>query len=132
MQLIAQAGAIAVRGQGDEAEVVIVRARRSPAWIFPKGHIDAGETAEQAAVRELAEEAAVVGEALTVVGSLRFRSGSEPVEVTYYLVRFLRSVPPTEQREVRWCRFPEARALLTYEDTRRLLDAAQALVAGRG
>jgi 8-oxo-dGTP pyrophosphatase MutT (NUDIX family) len=124
---VEQAGAIAIRGQRDEAEVVLVRARRSDAWIFPKGHIEPGESTEGAAVRELAEEAGVVGEPLTVVGSLQFRSGTEQVNVTYYLVRFLKSGPPTEQREVRWCRFGEARALLTYEDSRRLLDEAERL-----
>ena len=129
-QRVEQAGAIAIRGHGNEAEVLLVRARRSGDWIFPKGHIEAGESAEQAAVRELAEEAGVVGAPLTVVGSLQFSSGALAVHVTYYFVRFLRVAPPAEQREVRWCRFAEARATLTYEDTRRLLDEVEKLARG--
>jgi len=127
-RLIEQAGAIAVRGRGDQAEVVLVRARRSPAWIFPKGHIDAGETAAQAAVRELLEEAGVVGEAVAPVGSSRFSSGAEQIEVAYYLVRVLGLGIAAEQREVRWCRFIDARARLTYADSRRLLEDAWALL----
>ena len=47
--------------------------------------------------------------------------------MTYYLVRFLELGRSAEDREVKWCRFKEARTLLTYEDSRRLLDEAQAL-----
>jgi 8-oxo-dGTP pyrophosphatase MutT (NUDIX family) len=124
--LIEQAGAIAVRGSDDGLEVLLVRARKSPAWIFPKGHIEGGESAEQAAVRELLEESGVIGTPVCVVGSSRFRSGPDEVEVIYYLVRFLRSGVSEEDREIRWCRIDQARTLLTYEDSRRLLDEARA------
>ena len=39
-------------------------------WAFPGGHIDEGETAEQAALRELAEEVGVVLGETAVVGRL--------------------------------------------------------------
>src|SRR5689334_5527957 len=41
-------------------EVVLVRSRRG-SWTLPGGKIDPGETPEQAAIRELREEAGVVG-----------------------------------------------------------------------
>lgn len=128
MPVIAQAGAIAVRDGRDEVEVLLVRARRSPAWIFPKGHIEPGESAEEAAVRELAEEGGVVGAPLTRVGVSRVLTGDDPIEVTYFLVRFLAAGRSAEERETRWCLFSEARTLLTHEDARRLLDEAQSMM----
>jgi diadenosine hexaphosphate hydrolase (ATP-forming) len=39
-------------------EVLVLR-HRDGSWVFPKGHIDPGETALEAALREVAEEAGV-------------------------------------------------------------------------
>jgi 8-oxo-dGTP pyrophosphatase MutT (NUDIX family) len=126
--LIEQAGAIAIRRRGKEPEVVLVRSRRTGDWVFPKGHIEEGESADETAVRELEEEAGVTGEALKLVGSSRFRLNGEQVEVTYYLVRSLSSRRSPEMREVKWCRFDEARTLLEFADARRLLDKAEKLI----
>jgi 8-oxo-dGTP pyrophosphatase MutT (NUDIX family) len=128
LRVVIQAGAIAVRQRGKEPEVVLVRSRRTGDWIFPKGHIEEGETADETAVRELEEEAGVTGEALTVVGASRFRLNGEQFEVTYYLVRSLSSQRSPEMREVKWCRFDEARTLLEFADARRLLDKAEKLI----
>jgi 8-oxo-dGTP pyrophosphatase MutT (NUDIX family) len=128
LRVFVQAGAIAVRQRGKEPEVVLVRSRRTGDWIFPKGHIEDGESAGEAAVRELEEEAGVIGEALTVVGSSRFRLDGEQFEVTYYLVRSLSSQRSPEMREVKWCRIDEARTLLEFADARRLLDKAEKLI----
>src|SRR4029077_451625 len=41
-------------------------------WSLPKGHIEAGETAEQAAVREVEEETGIAGEILAELGTIDF------------------------------------------------------------
>ena len=56
---------ILVRGGGERLEVLLVQrnpaARFMPgAWVFPGGALDAGETARDAALREVEEEAGVV------------------------------------------------------------------------
>jgi 8-oxo-dGTP pyrophosphatase MutT (NUDIX family) len=131
MARVAQAGAITVRGDGSAAEVLIVRAKKDPTkWIFPKGHIELGETAAEAATRELAEEAGVVGEVLRAVGTSTFPSGEDLIEVAYFLLRFISTVPPLERRETRWSRFDEARRLITFEDAQRLIDATEQMLAG--
>src|SRR3954465_5102063 len=38
-------------------------------WSLPKGHIEVGETAEQAAVREVEEETGISGETLAARGT---------------------------------------------------------------
>lgn len=42
---------------GDGGTIALVQSRASGFWTFPKGHIDEGETDEEAARREIAEEA---------------------------------------------------------------------------
>jgi 8-oxo-dGTP pyrophosphatase MutT (NUDIX family) len=125
MRKVPQAGAIALRERKGRVEAMIVRARKDPSqWIFPKGHIERGETAEDAAVRELQEEAGVDGSADGVIGVSTFQSGTECVDVTFYLVRYSRMVKPSEKREARWCSIDEARRTLSFDDSRRLLDEA--------
>lgn len=42
---------------GEGGTIALVQSRRSGFWTFPKGHVDEGETDEEAARREIAEEA---------------------------------------------------------------------------
>ena len=48
-------GVIPFRWNGDEKEYLILL-QKSDCWSFPKGHMEAGETEEQTALRELFEE----------------------------------------------------------------------------
>jgi 8-oxo-dGTP pyrophosphatase MutT (NUDIX family) len=125
-RFIDQAGAVAVRGDGADAQVLVVRARKDPEhWIFPKGHIDNGESAEDAALRELREEGGVDGLISRLLGVSTFQWRDKQIKVSYFLVRFARTVTPAELRELRWASFDEARRLLTFEDARQLLDQAR-------
>jgi 8-oxo-dGTP pyrophosphatase MutT (NUDIX family) len=126
---IPQAGAIAFKIASDLPLILLVRAKKAPSeWIFPKGHIEAGETAAAAAARELEEEAGIKGEALGLIGSLDFRSGDEIVTVAYYLFKFLTQLPRSEKREVRWCEYQEALALLSHRDAVGLLQKALPII----
>lgn len=124
-----QAGAIAFKLVDDEAWVMLVRARKTPAdWIFPKGHIEAGETAEFAAERELAEEAGVHGKSVGLVGRLAFRSGQSDVTVAYYLVLFVAEVQREEKRERKWCTYEEALSKLSHPAAADLLRTALPMI----
>jgi len=48
------------RDDGDAVEVLVIHRERYDDWTFPKGKLDPGETWEQAAVREVWEETAIV------------------------------------------------------------------------
>lgn len=126
---IAQAGAIAFKNANQSPLILLVRAKKNPQnWIFPKGHIESGESAEAAAARELEEEAGIRGELLGLVGSLDFQSDDEMVSVAYYLFRFVAEVARTEDRETRWCEYDEAAALLSFRDSAELLKKALPLI----
>jgi ADP-ribose pyrophosphatase YjhB (NUDIX family) len=121
----AQAGAITFKIVNDEPQILLVRAKKTPEdWIFPKGHIEDGETAEFAAERELAEEAGVRGELVGLVGSLEFRSGHEDVSVAYFLIAYVGEVLREETRERKWCSYDEALRLLSHPTAADLLRMA--------
>ena len=41
-------------------------------WSLPKGHVEQGETAEQTAIREVAEETGIHGHVLAALGSIDY------------------------------------------------------------
>ena len=121
-----QAGAVVFRRDGAGLRFLLVRSRRNPSdWIFPKGHIEEGETAGQAAVREAEEEAGVTGRvACSLAPLLTFRQGERQVRVQYFLIEYTGEVEPTEQRELTWLPPPEALVRLTHESAKTLLQHA--------
>lgn len=56
-----QAGVLAWLPGTDPVEFAIVTSRRTGRWVFPKGGIDAGMTAPEAAAQEAFEEAGLTG-----------------------------------------------------------------------
>jgi 8-oxo-dGTP pyrophosphatase MutT (NUDIX family) len=110
---------VCYRPASNGVEVVLVRSRRG-SWTIPGGRIDPGEKPEQAAIRELREEAGVVGAggaalvthvlAIKNVGDiLRPHASRSPV----FLVRAQRCETTQEEwRTPTWFRPPEARVAL--------------------
>jgi diadenosine hexaphosphate hydrolase (ATP-forming) len=115
------AGGIVYRQSERGPEYLIVRARRDPtAWVFPKGHIEPGETAEAAAVREVAEEAGCAARVVAMLGQLVFGD----VRTRVYLMQFEREAGAGEGRELFWGTAEEAGKRLTFADARALLELA--------
>ncbi|HEY7009770.1 MAG TPA: NUDIX hydrolase, partial [Jatrophihabitantaceae bacterium] len=105
-------------------------------WSLPKGHIEAGETAEQAAVREVEEETGISGVILAELGTIDFWFVADGRRihktVRHYLLRAVRgelSDADIEVSEVAWVPLPDIRARLAYPDERGLVDAAGRLLA---
>ena len=120
------AGGVVFRGDADR-RVLLVRAKPAPHdWVLPKGHIERGETAETTARREVMEEAGVDAEPLRYAGTVEFFTpGGKHVRSAFFLMRFIRTVPPQEQREVRWTTIDEAKRLVQFDDTRALIEQAR-------
>jgi mutator protein MutT len=121
-RVIQQAGAITFK-PGTPPLVLLVRAKKDPAhWIFPKGHIDSGETAEEAAVRELLEEAGVTGKPVRKAGECEHRLGEKQYHVIYFIMTYGSTESSGEPgRTPRWCSIDEALTLLTFPDSRKIL-----------
>jgi 8-oxo-dGTP pyrophosphatase MutT (NUDIX family) len=124
--LLRQSGAIVVRLDKREPRVLLVTSRRNPnRWIFPKGHIEKGESAEAAALREAREEAGVVGKSIGPAGILEYRFLGAAFRVEYYLAVLKKESGPPEKGRVRaWCSLDEALERLRFKNTRKLLRKA--------
>ena len=132
MNAIPQAGAIAVRDDDGARGFLVVRAKKTPTdWIFPKGHVEPGESPEQAALRELIEETGFEGTLLARVGAAEYARGDTRYHVEYFLVSAGERVGAGDGREVRWCTAKEAFALLTHGNARELLQRADTLLRPR-
>ncbi len=120
------AGGVVVRQSPSGPQYLIVEANSNPGvWVLPKGRIEQGETPEEAAVREVEEEAGCRAAIVKPVGSIEFNSTS----VAFYLMRYEGDVPRDEDREIFWGSYEKARRRLSFEDTREILSRAHALVA---
>lgn len=130
------AGGVVVRG---EEALVIVPTRRaadgSEVLGLPKGHIDEGETAAQAAEREVREETGVTAELRGELGVVRYRyrRGGRTVSksVRFFLFDYVSGDTADHDHEVReafWVDLRRAREELTYEGEREVVGRALALL----
>jgi 8-oxo-dGTP pyrophosphatase MutT (NUDIX family) len=110
-------------------------------WALPKGHIDEGESAAEAAVREVREETGVEGTFVEKLGDIRYvytanwdeRKGERIFKVvSFFLLRAGRGrideideEMRIEVAEARWLPLDEAPRLLSYSGERKM--AAKAL-----
>jgi 8-oxo-dGTP diphosphatase len=117
--MIKAAGGVIVR----DGRVLVVHRPGHDDWSFPKGKAEAAESWEDAALREVEEETGLRCEIGEYLGSALYDVTEGPKEVRYYRMACTgEPMPDTEVDEVRWANPDEARALLTYEYDRALLD----------
>lgn len=105
-------------------------------WSLPKGHIEAGESPEDTAVREVAEETGIRGEILAPLGVIDFWFVADGRRVHKTVHHFLlRAVggdlsdEDIEVNEVAWVPLPEVADRLAYADERALVERAPRLLA---
>jgi len=123
LTVVEQAGGIVFRRNGAGISILLVRAKRDPsAWIFPKGHIEPGETACATAVRETREEAGVQGEAVGEIGDPQeFEWAGRWYRVQYFLIQMTSESDETDGRAKAWFSFDEALDRISFTSARDLL-----------
>jgi ADP-ribose pyrophosphatase YjhB (NUDIX family) len=104
-------------------------------WSLPKGHIEAGETAEETAVREVEEETGIIGRVVAPLGTIDFWFVAEDRRVHKTVHHFLLealggelSDEDVEVSEVAWVPLDELESRLAYADERRLIRRATELL----
>lgn len=125
MGRVKQAGAIVVRRAKSGPLVLLVTAKRNPGhWIFPKGHIEEGESAKEAALREAQEEAGVQARPLRKAGRTAFVYGTTEYSIDYWLAETDDAGAPETGRQLTWCTYKDALHTLTFDNMRALLKRA--------
>jgi 8-oxo-dGTP pyrophosphatase MutT (NUDIX family) len=118
------AGGVVRRPAGDHVEVLVVHRPRHRDWTLPKGKALEGETDEECALREVAEETGLSCEIEREVGVTSYRDAEGRTKtVRYFAMRPLSGLFTSGQEvdEIRWLRGEEAAALLSYESDQRLV-----------
>jgi 8-oxo-dGTP pyrophosphatase MutT (NUDIX family) len=106
-----------------DGRVLLVHRPKYDDWSFPKGKLEDGETWEAAALREVEEETGLRCSLGEEAGRTHYDVSAGPKEVRYY--RMTCDGEPGPQHEVddvRWVTPEEARALLSHDRDRNLLD----------
>ncbi|MDA3022422.1 MAG: NUDIX hydrolase [Actinomycetota bacterium] len=97
-------------------------------WLLPKGHVEPGETNEEAAIREVAEETGITASILAPLGVIDFwfRTPSQRIHKTvhHYLLQAdggELNDTDIEVAEVAWVPLAEVHDKLRYPDERKLI-----------
>jgi 8-oxo-dGTP pyrophosphatase MutT (NUDIX family) len=111
--------------------VALIATRGKTRWGLPKGAVSAGETSEQAALREVREETGLVAEIIRSLDTIEyfFRAGDTLIRkrVDFYLMRYVAGeLEPqlSEVDDVQWVELTEALQRASFESERKLLEIA--------
>ena len=132
------AGGGVVRTMRGRPFIAAVRVKDGSVLALPKGHIDPGESAAEAAEREVREETGVSGDLVEKIDDIRYwyvRDGRRVLKVvSFFLFRYRSGSVRDHDHEVvsaEWVPLGEAPKLLSYRGEREVAAAAQSRL-GRG
>ena len=136
MKIEKSCGAVVFTREGDTIKYVIIRSPEG-FYGYPKGHMEAGETEEQTALREIKEE---TGLSVTLLPGFRtedshalVREGRPDVtkHIAYFLAEYTGQALRAQEGEVseiRLMTFDETMAAFQFESSRRILREADAYI----
>lgn len=120
------AGCIVFRTDGDQKSYLILSSSTNEHWVLPQGHIeyDQGESPRQAALRELKEEAGVLGEIIEPLVQQTFMKKGELITIQYFIVRMTGTTRPQEKRTLRWENETAALEALSFNEAKAAFEKA--------
>lgn len=133
------AGGVAYRTVDGRIEIAIILTSPERRWQLPKGMIDAGESKEQAALREVREEAGIQTELIGKIDQTEywFIAKYDGVRrrlhkhVHWFLMRYASGNVADHDHEVaeaRWVSADEAMKLLVFKNEREVVEKAVGMI----
>jgi ADP-ribose pyrophosphatase YjhB (NUDIX family) len=133
------AGGLVVDGAHRDARAALIGRldrRGRLRWSLPKGHVEAGETTEAAAIREVAEETGIQGRVLAPLGTIDFwfvADGRRIHKTVHHFLMLMQggelSDEDVEVEQVEWVPLTQLADRLAYDDERRLVEQVPDLLA---
>ncbi len=126
-EYLEKAGAIIIREENGSKKVLLAhRSRGFNDWSFPKGHIEAGETPEVTAKREVMEETGLDIELLEELPPIVYKSNEGTVKQYTFLAHEKggKLQNNDENDKLAWMTYENARGTLSYPNLQVLLDNA--------
>jgi 8-oxo-dGTP pyrophosphatase MutT (NUDIX family) len=132
-------GGVAFRANDSDYEIAIISVNQSRRWQLPKGIVDAGETPETAALREVREEAGIETELLSKIETIEYwyvgDNRGERVRfhkfVHFFLLKYTDGNVANHDSEVieaRWVKAEEAVEMLAFKSEREIVRKAIKLI----
>lgn len=125
------AGGLVLRASETGLEALLIGRGAPRMWSLPKGHLEARESNEQAAIREVREETGCWGEILMRLNEISYwfytGKAKHKKTVTFFFMRYLSGQTSNHDAEVdeaAWFEIGAARRALKYVNEKRLVDLA--------
>jgi 8-oxo-dGTP pyrophosphatase MutT (NUDIX family) len=124
------AGGILLDGPlGPTSRLAVIRRTSQQDWTLPKGHVEPGESLEQAARREVEEETGYVSTCQGIAGAIAYqREGSAKCVTFFFFLRDTDSPRPGALdgvEAVEWLSFDDAGRRVSHPELVDLLDRVQ-------
>jgi 8-oxo-dGTP pyrophosphatase MutT (NUDIX family) len=123
------AGGLVLRRTDQAIEALLIGRGTPRVWSLPKGHVEARETHEMAALREVREETGCWAESLTKLSDISYwfylNGTKHKKSVHFYLMRYLSGDTANHDHEVdeaAWFEIKAAKKSLKYVNEKRLVD----------
>lgn len=133
------AGGVAFSRQDDRVNVALISVGRDNRWQLPKGLVDKGESTEDAAIREVREEAGVDTEVVDRIDKVEYwyfwKEEGRRVRyhkfVYFYLLRYKSGDVrdhDAEVNEARWFEIDDAISVLAFDSEKKIVEKAKGLM----
>ena len=134
------AGGVAYRKKGRRIEVALISVGEQNRWQLPKGIVDKGEAIEDAARREVREEAGIDAETIERIDRVEYWYVSKEQDrrvryhkfVYFFLLRYKSGDVKDHDQEVneaRWFDIEEAVTALAFDSEKKIVEKAKALIS---
>ncbi len=122
---VEKAGVLILRNNGDKQEVLLECDTRYDYWLLPKGHIEKGETSEEAAIREAKEETGLEVKILRRLSDIEYKDNDKNDVILYMFLADIVAgevTPENDDFHLEWFDLRKAKGRVTYPEVKKAIE----------